>query len=448
MKAKSIIFAGQIFGIFFLFFNLTSAFYLRLQAQNKINDSATSFELAAAKHKRELQDLIVTRGVSRSYLGDASAESVAKILATRSGKYSDRAGYLVNTAVLFYSYEEDSLHIWLLNEHGIQAYAQKKISQEQITAAINNLRASLRVDSLQAPRLPHERGVRVTIAAENPKLPLNRTIPDLTDILLPAPIAYKLSTVKHLIIVPVLGLGTVPYAILQPFNSESFLIDRMSLSIAPSLFDIEHSIEPWEPRFDNPLIVGNPYLTASSRWVVPPLPGAEKEAKAVATALDTKPLIGREATKETVLSRARGSDLLYFATHGIANSNDPLSGSFLALSAPEFDKGWWTAKEIQRDRLRAAKIAVLSACQTGLGRVHDAGIIGVARAFQIAGVPRVVMSLWSVNDEATNELMQAFVRHLQNNIPSEALQLSMLEVRKKRPDPSLWASFVLFGTPR
>ncbi|MBA3766613.1 MAG: CHAT domain-containing protein, partial [Acidobacteria bacterium] len=87
-------------------------------------------------------------------------------------------------------------------------------------------------------------------------------------------------------------------------------------------------------------------------------------------------------------------------------------------------------------------------CQTGLGKVHDAGVIGLSRAFQIAGVPRVVMSLWSVNDKATAELMKSFVKYLQTHMPSEALRLAMLDVRKRRPEPSQWASFVLFGTPR
>lgn len=110
-------------------------------------------------------------------------------------------------------------------------------------------------------------------------------------------------------------------------------------------------------------------------------------------------------------------------------------------------KGWWTASEIQNTRLRA-NIAVFSACQTGLGKVHDAGIIGLTRAFQLAGVPRVVMSLWSVDDQATNMLMQTFVKHLENYIPSEALRQAMLEARKDYPKPSEWASFLLFGTPR
>jgi CHAT domain-containing protein len=250
--------------------------------------------------------------------------------------------------------------------------------------------------------------------------------------------------------VPVLGLGTVPFAILQPFTDGSFLIDQMSISIAPSLFDVGQTIPPWDVSraFSSPLIVGNPYLPPSAEWVIPALPGAEKEAQGVAQIMNVTPLIGKEATKERILSKVQDSSLLYFATHGVASSTNPLSAGFLMFSADRLEQGWWTVKEVQEIRIRETQIAVLSACQTGLGKVHDAGIIGLARAFQIAGVPRVLMSLWSVDDAATSELMQAFIKHLENDIPAEALREAMLEVRKQYPAPSQWASFVLFGTPR
>ena len=75
------------------------------------------------------------------------------------------------------------------------------------------------------------------------------------------------------------------------------------------------------------------------------------------------------------------------------------------------------------------------------------GIIGLARSFQLAGVPRVIMSLWSVDDGATAELMQAFSDYLPALPPAEALRKAMLRVRVKRPNPLEWVPFVLFGTP-
>ncbi|MBO0348478.1 CHAT domain-containing protein [Phormidium pseudopriestleyi FRX01] len=192
----------------------------------------------------------------------------------------------------------------------------------------------------------------------------------------------------------------------------------------------------------------NPYLPKNETWFLTELFGAEEESETVAGMLNLEPLIGKFATKDQILSKVEEASLLYFAAHGIASREDPLEKSFLMRSAETFEQGWWTAKEIQSARLKA-NLAVLSACQTGLGQAHDAGIIGLSRAFQIAGVPRVVMSLWRVDDEATNYLMQAFMKHLQTGmIASEALQKAMLEAKGEYSEPLHWASFALFGTPR
>ncbi len=453
MKTKFTIFINAFSVLLFWMPNDALANSTQTQQTQNQADVAEVFDQAAAKHKRELEDLWDRRGTPRLNLSNVSSKSVARILSQRTTNidYSaTEATYLDNTAVLFYSYDRENLQIWLVDERSIQAYSKRRISENQINEAITNLRDSMGIDSLQLSRSPHPRGIGIFSRSQKAELPINRSIAELTEILLPPTIRHELSSVKHLVIVPVLGLGTVPFAILQPFTDGSFLIDQMSISIAPSLFDVGQTIPPWDVSraFSSPLIVGNPYLPPSAEWVVPALPGAEKEAQGVAQIMNVTPLIGKEATKDTILSKVQNSSLLYFATHGVASSTNPLSAGFLMFSADRFEQGWWTVKEVQEIRIRETQIAVLSACQTGLGKVHDAGIIGLGRAFQIAGVPRVVMSLWSVDDVATSELMQAFIKHLENDIPAEALREAMLEVRKEYPAPSQWASFVLFGTPR
>jgi CHAT domain-containing protein len=321
------------------------------------------------------------------------------------------------------------------------------VPQPVLEAAIYDLRRSLGIDSLQTSRAPSLRDPVPAPFDLGLKLPADQAIADVTGMLLPAPIARELSSVRHLIVAPILGLGTVPFAVLRPFNSDLFLIDRMSISVVPSLFDIEGGIKGWTPSYRNPLVIGNPYLPPDRKWRVPPLPGAEAEALSISRMINARALTGRRATKRRVTARASEADFLYFATHGVASSDDPLSGGFLFLSASSLGRGFWTAREVQSMKLKA-QIAVLSACQTGLGKVHDAGVIGLSRAFQIAGVPRVVMSLWSVSDAATAALMKSFVKYLRGHVPSEALRLAMLDVRRQRPALSQWASFVLFGTPR
>jgi CHAT domain-containing protein len=389
--------------------------------------------------QREISESFYERGAPplSEYVNSSSLADITTAL---------RNNFPARTALVFYAYKESRLQIWLIDQSGLRAYSVQRVPRERLEAAIYGLRNALGVDSLQLKRSPQLRDSKPAPQAQKLKIPVRRAIARVTAMLLPTAVASQLKSAKHLIVAPILGVGTVPFAILRPFKSKIFLIDKMSLSVVPSLFDIEGSTQKWTPSLRNPLIVGNPYLPPNTKWIVPPLPGAEEEAQTIAQLVNARPLIGREATKQAVIAKAGDADFLYFATHGVASGEDPLQGGFLFLSAEELTEGFWTARDVQSSKLKA-QIAVLSACQTGLGKVHDAGVIGLSRAFQIAGVPRVVMSLWSVNDKATAELMKSFVKYLQQYMPSEALRLAMLDVRKRRPEPSQWASFVLFGTP-
>lgn len=433
----------------------TSLIATTAYAQNQQTEVARLFNIAAAKHKRELSDLLMTRGVAQVSLPDVSSQSIARVLSakteTTEGSWMEQHEELMypdKTSVLFYSHDGEDLQTWLVGEDGIQSYHRQAISKQQIQDAIISLRNSLDVDTRQRSRLQY-RQASLSVVSVNAE-PLEDTIANLTDILLPTSVVSQLQAVRHLVVVPILEMGTVPYAILKPFGDEAFLIDKMSVSIASSLFDLGQSLDgsAVSRLFLSPLVVGNPYVPESEDWLVPSLPGAEQEAEVVAEMLGVTPLLRREATKREVVSKVKDASLLYFAAHGASSNLDPLSNSFLMLSAESFEQGWWTAQEIQDTRLNA-EVAVLSACQTGLGQAHDAGVIGLSRAFQIAGVPRVIMSLWNVDDLATSELMQAFMHYIRSQlVPAEALRQAMLEVRERYSEPYKWASFVLFGTPR
>ena len=94
------------------------------------------------------------------------------------------------------------------------------------------------------------------------------------------------------------------------------------------------------------------------------------------------------------------------------------------------------------------EMVILSACQTGLGKSMEAGVVGLARSFLLSGSNHVIMSLWNVDDEATAYLMNRFLFHLGEKtrfMPAEPLRRALLDTRKKYPKPSQWASFSLFG---
>jgi CHAT domain-containing protein/Tfp pilus assembly protein PilF len=144
--------------------------------------------------------------------------------------------------------------------------------------------------------------------------------------------------------------------------------------------------------------------------------------------------------------------ILHFATHGLLNSERPeLSGLVFSLIDQEGkpQDGFLRLHEIYNLQLNADLI-VLSACETGLGKeIKGEGLIGLTRGFMYSGAPRVVASLWNVDDLATAELMKLFYqRMLKDGLPAgAALRAAQLELSKQKrwASPYFWAGFVLHG---
>jgi CHAT domain-containing protein len=113
------------------------------------------------------------------------------------------------------------------------------------------------------------------------------------------------------------------------------------------------------------------------------------------------------------------------------------------------EPGFLRANDIYNLKLRA-DLVVLSACETGLGKeIRGEGIVGLTRGFMYAGVPRVIVSLWSVNDRATEELMAAFYQKLLKDklAPAEALRQAQIAMLRnvRWSSPYYWAAFVQQG---
>ena len=144
--------------------------------------------------------------------------------------------------------------------------------------------------------------------------------------------------------------------------------------------------------------------------------------------------------------------VLHFATHGLLNSQHPeLSGIVFSLVDREGSPqdGFLRLHEVYNLRLNADLI-VLSACETGLGKeIKGEGLIGITRGFMHAGAPRVVASLWNVDDLATAEMMKLFYqRMLKDGLPpAVALRAAQFELSKQKrwASPYFWAGFVLQG---
>lgn len=211
------------------------------------------------------------------------------------------------------------------------------------------------------------------------------------------------------------------------------------------------------------------------------LPGTEKEIKKIEKLLEEKQIkvqtyLGDLALKTAVIT-ANNPSILHIATHGLfledvkrEGSNllgfeekkmveNPLLRSGLFFTGVEnyirsdsikptgAENGLLTAYEAMNLDLDKTELVVLSACETGLGEiVNGEGVYGLRRAFQQAGAKTVVMSLWKVNDEATQELMSSFYKNWVTGMTKrEAFSKAQQEIKAKYKDPYFWGAFVMVG---
>src|SRR5262245_14652045 len=161
-----------------------------------------------------------------------------------------------------------------------------------------------------------------------------------------------------------------------------------------------------------------------------------------------------EASRATALRPELGEyRIVHFATHGMLNNIHPeLSGIVLSLvdEAGQRRDGFLRLQDIYNMKLPAG-LVVLSACQTGLGKeIKGEGLIGLTRGFMYAGAPRVVASLWKVDDRATSELMKRFYQEMlgpEALSAAGALRQAQMSIWKEKQwrAPYYWAAFVLQG---
>jgi CHAT domain-containing protein len=369
--------------------------------------------------------------------------------------------------IIFYFFKNDTLRRVFFKPGIIIEKKLIAISKESLLQISADFNHQLGLYASSANRLPVKRGVIIKPPPASKGLTYAKLIRSTTALLLPE--AFD-SSFKHLIILPALNIGTLPFQLLSPYGDSSLLVDRCSFTVSPGIIDLIalrikmlKAASVWSgslsrsfsgnlnaARFtlENPLFVSNPAYPQNTEYTFPDLPGAKKEIdNAIPYAVNYKLLEGAAAVRDSVMKYLSESDVAYFATHGMANAEEPKK-SFLVLSG---DEPFLTVQYIMENKekfTRFPEMVILSACQTGLGKAMEAGVAGLARAFLLCGSNHVIMSLWNVDDEATAYLMNRFLYHLQIPslfMPSEPLRKAMLDTRKKYPDPSQWSSFTFFG---
>ncbi|MDA9808510.1 CHAT domain-containing protein, partial [Flavobacteriales bacterium] len=208
------------------------------------------------------------------------------------------------------------------------------------------------------------------------------------------------------------------------------------------------------------------------------LPGTQKEIDLISKNFKTqdwnmKLFSALEATEENV-KRIDAPKILHIATHGYFFKNiehqqnstqqeinkdydNPMLRSGLLFAGSgntrdgkllKGDNGWLTSYEASLLNLRGTELVVLSACETGSGDVQNGkGVYGLQRAIRAAGAKSLIMSMWNVDDNATQELMTSFYDYWIDKKMTKkvAFNKAQQKIREKYKHPYYWGAFIMLG---
>ena len=285
------------------------------------------------------------------------------------------------------------------------------------------------------------------------------------------PAEQQLASKTSIGIVPNAGLWALPFQALQSPKNGRFMIEDHSLYYSPSLTVMRELINKRKATRTNRsmlagtlLAVGDPLrrleeVSLDREDKLGTLPHALEEIGAIINSYGARrstSLTGRVAGERAIKVAAPSQRVLHFAAHTVLDNYRPMYSRIL-LAAPAVDDaedGQLEAREIMNMHL-VAELVVLSSCQTALGRVGEGeGVIGMAWAFGVAGVPTTVATQWGVESESTANLMTEFYKDLlprsksdHRQTKAEALQAAQLVLlnTKKYRHPFYWAPFVMIG---
>ena len=277
------------------------------------------------------------------------------------------------------------------------------------------------------------------------------------DLLLPVIRAYGLSEgepLRQLLIVPDGALNLLPFqALITNKPSETLAVDYQSLDYlvrhyaisysydAASLFALGHRTQ-WGKDL---LAFG--WSDGEQMQPTGSLPGTYRELQSIGNIRSGRFRMGKEASKNDFVELAPDYSILHLAVHGAADDHD-IYNNYL-----QFQDEKLYAHELYGFHLNA-NLTVLSACETGYGRVFNAeGVYSLARGFFHAGSKSLLMTLWRINDQSTASLMERFYENLDRGERlTSAIHRSQLSYLANADQytahPSYWAGLVLWGGHR
>ncbi|TKG95834.1 CHAT domain-containing protein [Puteibacter caeruleilacunae] len=276
---------------------------------------------------------------------------------------------------------------------------------------------------------------------------------------------------KNLIVVPDDKLAYIPFDALissTPDESKKMNFKKLQYLIKEYAFSYSYSATLLYDYFKaertakNNLLAINPTYTGSmlntpqkdNLWAtLMPLAGASQEVKEISNLISSHKLVGEKATEGNFKKVAEDYDILHLAMHTLVNDSIPMFSKLVFTkddNSTQDDDNLLNTQEIYNMHLNA-RMAVLSACNTGSGKLHKGeGVMSLARGFLYAGCPSIVMTLWEVDDLSSANIIKDFYKYLHNGkSKSEALRKAKLnhleEADAIKAHPYFWLSYVSVG---
>jgi len=320
-----------------------------------------------------------------------------------------------------------------------------------------------------------------------PRGTLARDLGRRLDEILMQPVRKALGAATSIYLAPDGALNLVPFAALVD-EQDRYLIETFTFDYVSSGRDLVRPAPAAVAMSAAAVVIADPAFDGSVDQAAAPanapvtrgladhrfdrLPGTAAEARAITTLLGQPTVLTGVSATETAIKSVAAPRVLHIATHGFfladqdlstatlpgggARLEDPMLRSGLVFAGANIgrsgnDDGVLTAFEAAGLNLAGTQLVVLSACETGVGDVRTGeGVFGLRRAFMVAGAETLVMSLWQVDDDATQQLMTEFYRRLASGQGrAEALRQAALTLQRDstRRHPFFWASFIASGKP-
>jgi CHAT domain-containing protein len=235
---------------------------------------------------------------------------------------------------------------------------------------------------------------------------------------------------RSLVIVPHQVLHYVPFQAL--YDGTKYLVDNHDITYGASASVLRICRQRKVQKTEEDLVLAvadelTPYINEEVAYLRDLLPKARF-------------FVGSEAKEDKLREYGPTAGKIHIAAHGIFRSDNPM------FSSLKLGDNWLNLFDIFNLQL-GAELTTLSACETGMSAVWEGDeLLGLARGFLYAGTPSLVVSLWTVNDRSTAQLMRRFYQGLEKGLSkSRALRDAMVEVKTSFPHPYYWAPFVLMG---